>query len=118
MEGTGGGAMTSVILLDDTFHNYFDPSPLAAAARVAHRGGGQGDVDLGAVRGIAESGVHRDAARLAERYDQQNPMPYQWDGQAVLAETYQKDRSGALSRQEQVIRTMLPSKDTMPLTAW
>jgi FAD/FMN-containing dehydrogenase/Fe-S oxidoreductase len=28
-----------VILLDDTFHNYFDPAPLAAAARVLDRAG-------------------------------------------------------------------------------
>jgi len=34
-----GGGRPRVILLDDTFHNYFDPAPLAAAARVLDRAG-------------------------------------------------------------------------------
>src|SRR5690606_20756109 len=34
-----GADAPRVILLDDTFHNYFDPAPLRAAARVLRRAG-------------------------------------------------------------------------------
>jgi FAD/FMN-containing dehydrogenase/Fe-S oxidoreductase len=34
-----GDGRQRVILLDDTFHNYFDPAPLAAATRVLERAG-------------------------------------------------------------------------------
>jgi FAD/FMN-containing dehydrogenase/Fe-S oxidoreductase len=38
-KGARAGDRPRVILLDDTFHNYFDPAPLFAAARVLDRAG-------------------------------------------------------------------------------
>lgn len=58
------------------------------------------------------------AGRMAEKYNEEDPMPYQWDGQAVGRQVKQKDHFGTMPRQEMIKRVLMPDRDSHPLMAW
>lgn len=62
------------------------------------------------------------AGRMAERYNARDPMPYQWDGQAVYRQEYQKSTLGEIPSNpvnQGILPKTLPLRDNrVPGQAW